>query len=62
MRTFALSAVAATPHVALTRMSGSGATVAGFYPTVEAARAAAVALADHHPTAWVQSTRLAARP
>nr|WP_314528954.1 4-(cytidine 5'-diphospho)-2-C-methyl-D-erythritol kinase [uncultured Brevundimonas sp.] len=58
----ALSAVAATPHVALTRMSGSGATVAGFYPTVEAARAAAVALADHHPTAWVQSTRLAARP
>ena len=58
----ALGAVAATPDVALTRMSGSGATVAGFYPTVEAARAAALTLADHHPTAWVQSTRLAAQP
>ena len=55
----ALRAVAATPDVALTRMSGSGATVFGLYPTVDAAEAAAALLADAHPTAWVRSSRLA---
>ena len=35
----ALAAVAATPEVALTRMSGSGATVFGLCRTVEAAEA-----------------------
>jgi 4-diphosphocytidyl-2-C-methyl-D-erythritol kinase len=55
----ALRAVAATPDVALTRMSGSGATVFGLYPTVDAAEAAAALLADANPTAWVRSTRLA---
>ncbi|WP_312597506.1 4-(cytidine 5'-diphospho)-2-C-methyl-D-erythritol kinase [Brevundimonas sp.] len=55
----ALRAVAATPGVGMTRMSGSGATVFGLYPTVEAAEAAAAILAQAHQTAWVQSARLA---
>ena len=55
----ALAAVAATPEVALTRRSGSGATVFGLYPTHEAAEAAARTLASAHPAAWVRSTRLA---
>jgi len=54
----ALSAVAATDRVALTRMSGSGATVFGLYPTHDAARAAASALSAAHPNAWVKSTKL----
>jgi len=57
----ALRAVAATPDVALTRMSGSGATVFGLYPTVDAAEAAAALLADANPTAWVRSTSLTAQ-
>ena len=55
----ALAAVAATPQVALTRMSGSGATVFGLYLTEAAAQAAARALAATHPEAWVSATRLA---
>ncbi|GAW40495.1 4-diphosphocytidyl-2-C-methyl-D-erythritol kinase [Brevundimonas sp. SH203] len=55
----ALCAVAATPEVALTRMSGSGATVFGLYPSLQAAEAAAAILAQTHPSAWVQSTCLA---
>lgn len=56
----ALRAVADTPDVALTRMSGSGATVFGLYRTDAAARAAAAILAEIHPTAWVRPTCLAA--
>lgn len=56
----ALQAVAATPEVAVTRMSGSGATVFGLYPTTEAAQSAARALAQARPHAWVRATRLAA--
>jgi 4-diphosphocytidyl-2-C-methyl-D-erythritol kinase len=55
----ALAAVAATPQVTLTRMSGSGATVFGLYPTDQAAQAAAQALSAAHPEAWVTATRLA---
>ena len=55
----ALAAVAATPDVALTRMSGSGATVFGLYPTEAAAQAAARTLAAAHTHAWVTATRLA---
>lgn len=55
----ALAAVAATADVALTRMSGSGATVFGLYLTEAAAQAAARTLAVAHPTAWVPATRLA---
>lgn len=56
----ALRAVADTPDVALTRMSGSGATVFGLYRTDAAAKAAAAILAEIHPTAWVRPTCLAA--
>lgn len=55
----ALAAVAATADVALTRMSGSGATVFGLYLTEAAAQAAARTLAVARPTAWVIATRLA---
>lgn len=55
----ALSAVAATPDVALTRMSGSGATVFGLYSTDHAAQSSAQALSAAHPAAWVTATRLA---
>lgn len=54
----ALQAVAATAEVALTRMSGSGATVFGLYPTDAAAQTAAAVLAAQHPNAWVRFTRL----
>ncbi|MET3835647.1 4-diphosphocytidyl-2-C-methyl-D-erythritol kinase [Brevundimonas sp. UYEF29] len=54
----ALSAVAATDQVALTRMSGSGATVFGLYPSDDAAQSAACALSGAHPKAWVKATQL----
>lgn len=57
----ALAAVAATPEVALARMSGSGATIFGLCRTREAADEAAAALADAHPDAWVQSSFLASQ-
>jgi 4-diphosphocytidyl-2-C-methyl-D-erythritol kinase len=56
----AVQAVAATPGVALARMSGSGATIFGLCLSSEAATAAAAALSAAHPTAWVAATRLAA--
>jgi 4-diphosphocytidyl-2-C-methyl-D-erythritol kinase len=55
----AVQAVAATPGVALARMSGSGATVFGLCLSSEASTAAAAALGAAHPTAWVAVTRLA---
>lgn len=54
----ALSAVAATGQIALTRMSGSGATVFGLYPSDDAAQSAARALSAAHPEAWVKATTL----
>ena len=54
----ALSAVAATDQVALTRMSGSGATVFGLYPSDDAAQSAARTLSAAHPEAWVKATKL----
>ncbi len=54
----ALSAVAATDQIALTRMSGSGATVFGLYPSDDAAQSAARALSAAHPKAWVKATQL----
>jgi 4-diphosphocytidyl-2-C-methyl-D-erythritol kinase len=56
----ALEAVAASPGVALARMSGSGATVFGLCLTPEATRTAATALSAAHPGAWVAATRLSA--
>lgn len=43
---------------ALSRMSGSGATCFGLYPTDAAARAAAAAIAAAHPDWWVRATWL----
>lgn len=54
----ALTAVAASPGVLLTRMSGSGATVFGLYADDAAAQAAGQALAAHRPDWWVQAGRL----
>lgn len=42
----------------LARMSGSGATCFGLYPTPSAARAAAAALSDDHQDWWVVATTL----
>ncbi|MHA6345023.1 4-(cytidine 5'-diphospho)-2-C-methyl-D-erythritol kinase [Roseivivax sp. CAU 1761] len=42
----------------LARMSGSGATCFGLYPTLEAASAAGHALRRAHPEWWVAETRL----
>lgn len=55
-----IQAVAATPGVALARMSGSGATVFGLCRSSADAAAAAAALSAAHPAAWVAATRLAA--
>ncbi|WP_395944965.1 4-(cytidine 5'-diphospho)-2-C-methyl-D-erythritol kinase [Brevundimonas sp.] len=54
----ALDALAATPGVDLTRMSGSGATVFGLCRTTAAAQTAAAHLALLQPTAWVRSASL----
>lgn len=54
----ALEAMAATPGVALARMSGSGATVFGLCATLAEAEAAAAHLAAAQPAAWVRSASL----
>lgn len=48
-----LAALAATPGCGLARMSGSGATCFGLYPTDTAADAAAFALRAAHPDWWI---------
>jgi 4-diphosphocytidyl-2-C-methyl-D-erythritol kinase len=53
-----LAALAATPGCRLARMSGSGATCFGLYPSEAAAEAAARALADAHRDWWVRATTL----
>ena len=54
----ALAAVAAAPGIALSRMSGSGATVFGLCADSDAAHAAAARLAADHPDWWIQPTLL----
>lgn len=54
----AVEAVAATPGVALARMSGSGATVFGLCRSQAEARLGAASLAAAHPQAWVKATTL----
>lgn len=54
----ALAAMAETPGVRLSRMSGSGATVFGLFDDVGAAAAAATGLAKDHPGWWVKACRL----
>jgi 4-diphosphocytidyl-2-C-methyl-D-erythritol kinase len=53
-----LAALAATPGCRLARMSGSGATCFGLYPSEAAAEAAARALAEAHRDWWVRATLL----
>lgn len=48
-----LADIAMQPECQLARMSGSGATCFGVFPTVEAAREAADRLADAHAAWWV---------
>jgi 4-diphosphocytidyl-2-C-methyl-D-erythritol kinase len=48
-----LTALAATPGCGLARMSGSGATCFGLFPTDTAAAAAARALRSAHPDWWI---------
>ncbi len=48
-----LADIAAQPECQLARMSGSGATCFGVFPTVEAAREAADRLAEAHAAWWV---------
>ena len=55
----ALAALAATHRCRLARMSGSGATCFGLYPSEAAAAAAAGALAGAHPGWWVRATVVA---
>lgn len=53
-----LQEIASTPHCALARMSGSGATCFGLYPDAASAARAAQALRAAYPGWWVQATRL----
>jgi 4-diphosphocytidyl-2-C-methyl-D-erythritol kinase len=53
-----LDAIAATPGCLLNRMSGSGATCFGLYPTEDIARRAASWLSERRPAWWVAPTRL----
>jgi 4-diphosphocytidyl-2-C-methyl-D-erythritol kinase len=52
------AALAVTPGCRLARMSGSGATCFGLYPSEAAAEVAARALADAHRDWWVRATTL----
>jgi 4-diphosphocytidyl-2-C-methyl-D-erythritol kinase len=53
-----LAGLAATPGCRLARMSGSGATCFGLYPSEAAAETAARTLADVHRDWWVRATTL----
>lgn len=53
-----VSWIAATEHCRLARMSGSGATCFGFYPTLGAARAAQAQAAKRFPHWWVAASKL----
>ena len=56
----ALRALEATPRCLLARMSGSGATCFGVYPTAAEARAAAAALRRRRRGWWVRAARVGA--
>jgi len=53
-----LQALRQTPDNMISRMSGSGSTCFGLYPTMPAAHAAAQALQDAHPDWWCVHTIL----
>ncbi|NQW10736.1 MAG: 4-(cytidine 5'-diphospho)-2-C-methyl-D-erythritol kinase [Alphaproteobacteria bacterium] len=58
----ALHALESTRECALARMSGSGSTVFGLYPTDAAAESAAEQLQTLHPSWWIRSTVLHNEP
>ena len=58
----ALAALRRAPGCELARMSGSGATCFGLFPSARAASVAARALAQAHPRWWVKATRLGSQP
>jgi 4-diphosphocytidyl-2-C-methyl-D-erythritol kinase len=53
-----LGELARMPGVALSRMSGSGATCFGLFADDGAAQMAAIALSHSHPSWWVKPVRL----
>ena len=55
--TDALAALAGAPGCALARMSGSGATCFGLFPSDAAAAGAAAGIAAANPDWWVEATR-----
>ncbi|MGY6706114.1 4-(cytidine 5'-diphospho)-2-C-methyl-D-erythritol kinase [Roseinatronobacter sp.] len=55
-----LRGLAETPDCALARMSGSGATCFGIFPTEQAASAAAHSIQQRHPDWWVCATGIRA--
>ena len=57
-----MGAIEASPSCLLARMSGSGPTCFGLFPTDEAARRAAARIASARPGWWVCPTRLRAPP
>jgi 4-diphosphocytidyl-2-C-methyl-D-erythritol kinase len=57
-----LGAISALPDCQLARMSGSGATCFGLFPSEAAAVLAALLLQKDHPNWWVVQTRLGAAP
>lgn len=50
--------ISAQPDCLLSRMSGSGATCFGLFPTIAATHSAATAIAQSHPDWWVKPTEL----
>ncbi len=53
-----LEALTRCPALRLARMSGSGATCFGLFPTQDTAEAAATRLRSSHPGWWVRATKL----
>lgn len=53
-----LKALRSTDDIVLGRMSGSGATCFGLYPTPDQARVAATSVAERHPDWWCRATTL----
>ena len=53
-----ITALAACPSCELVQLSGSGPTCFGIFPNMPAARVAASALSQSHPSWWVRPSRL----
>lgn len=53
-----IGALLRLPEILMARMTGSGGTVFGLFPSAESAKAAAVSLARTHPDWWVRDAGL----